>query len=212
MNRGFTLVEIMVSLTIFSIVMVISVGTTLVMIDMNAKAQELYTANTNLSFAIDSMTRDIRTGQRIYCGPVVNNVTQTADNYRPNGFDNLDGDECSAGKYIAFTRQTDGLRVGYRFNPGNNKLEFAADDGSLKWVPLTSDQVTIDTTNSYFRVVKPYRYGITDEGTGQFAAVPGGEDRQVNMDVFIAGTVNNGLETNTEFSVQSHIVPRKLDI
>ena len=65
--RGFTLVELMVSLTIFSIVMMVSTGTLLVLIDVNAKAQALYSATSNLSFALDSMTREMRTGYHYYC-------------------------------------------------------------------------------------------------------------------------------------------------
>ena len=42
MKKGFTLIELMVSLTVFSIVMVVSIGTLLIMIDSNAKAQALY--------------------------------------------------------------------------------------------------------------------------------------------------------------------------
>jgi prepilin-type N-terminal cleavage/methylation domain-containing protein len=78
-NRGFTLVELMVSLTVFSVVMLISTGVLLVMIDVNAKGQALYSSYSNLTFALDSMTREIRTGRNYYCGsswPVDDDATR----------------------------------------------------------------------------------------------------------------------------------------
>lgn len=68
LQRGFTLIEIMVSVTIFSIVMVISMGALLSISAADKKAETLKTVMSNLNFAVDSMSRSIRTGTVYDCG------------------------------------------------------------------------------------------------------------------------------------------------
>jgi prepilin-type N-terminal cleavage/methylation domain-containing protein len=72
MNRsikqsGFTLIEMIVSLALFSVVVTIAVGALLVLISSNQRLQNEQSVMTNLSFALDSMTREIRTGSNYYC-------------------------------------------------------------------------------------------------------------------------------------------------
>lgn len=78
-HHGFTLVEMIVSLALFSIVITISVGALLVLISANQQLQEEQSVMTNLSFALDSMTREIRTGIHYYCD------SQNSDNAGANG-------------------------------------------------------------------------------------------------------------------------------
>ena len=66
-ERGFTLIELIVSIGLFAIVMTLSSGAYLMMIGINREAQAEATGINNLSFALESMTRDIRTGTG-YCG------------------------------------------------------------------------------------------------------------------------------------------------
>jgi prepilin-type N-terminal cleavage/methylation domain-containing protein len=61
-KKGFTLIELMVSVTIFAIVMVISMGAILTVVDGNKKNQTMQVAINNLNFAVESMTRSIKTG------------------------------------------------------------------------------------------------------------------------------------------------------
>jgi prepilin-type N-terminal cleavage/methylation domain-containing protein len=66
-QSGFTLVEMIVSLAIFAIVVTVSVGALLVLVGTNQRLQGEQSVMTNLSFALDSMTREIRTGSSYYC-------------------------------------------------------------------------------------------------------------------------------------------------
>ena len=61
-SRGFTLIEMLVAVALFSVVMVIAMGAILTVIDANRKAQTLSSVMTNLNFAVESMTRSIKTG------------------------------------------------------------------------------------------------------------------------------------------------------
>jgi hypothetical protein len=58
----------MVSVTIFSIVMVISMGALLSISGSDKKAESIKTVMNNLGFALDSMSRSIRTGTLYHCG------------------------------------------------------------------------------------------------------------------------------------------------
>ena len=67
---GFTLIEIIVSLAIFAVVSVVAIGSLLKVIDANKKAQALKTAINNLNFALEAMSREIRTGSEYEEGSV----------------------------------------------------------------------------------------------------------------------------------------------
>jgi len=60
--KGFTLIEVIVSVAIFSIVMVIAIGAVLSAVNANRKAQSINVVVNNLNLAVESMVRDIRTG------------------------------------------------------------------------------------------------------------------------------------------------------
>lgn len=61
-KAGFTLIEVMVSVTIFSIVMIVAVGSLYSVINANRKAKSLSLIVNNLNLAFESMIRDLRTG------------------------------------------------------------------------------------------------------------------------------------------------------
>ena len=64
---GFTLVEMIVSLAIFAIVAVIAVGALVRILGSNRQAQSIQTSVNNLSFALESMSRELRTGRNYHC-------------------------------------------------------------------------------------------------------------------------------------------------
>src|SRR3989344_4857691 len=66
-SRAFTLVEMIVALGIFSIVAVVALGALVKIISANKKAQTLQASITNLSFALDSMSRELRVGTKYHC-------------------------------------------------------------------------------------------------------------------------------------------------
>lgn len=65
--KGFTLVELIVSVGLFAIVMTLASGAYLLMISINQRTQGIATGINNLSFALESMTRTIRTGTNYSC-------------------------------------------------------------------------------------------------------------------------------------------------
>lgn len=67
-RKGFTLIELVVSLGLFSIVVLLASGAYLVMVHLNQKAQATTIGINNISFALDSMMRSIRNGHNYTCG------------------------------------------------------------------------------------------------------------------------------------------------
>jgi prepilin-type N-terminal cleavage/methylation domain-containing protein len=67
-SKGFTLIELMVSITIFSVVMLASMGAVLTVLNSNRKSESLRSVMDNLSFTLDTMTRTIRFGSVYHCG------------------------------------------------------------------------------------------------------------------------------------------------
>src|SRR4051812_23311158 len=66
-DRGFTLIEMIVSLAIFTVVAVVAVGSLVRVVALNRQAQTLQSSVNNLSFALDSMSREIRQGSALTC-------------------------------------------------------------------------------------------------------------------------------------------------
>ena len=74
-SRAFTLVEIVVSLAIFSVVSVVALGALVKIVSANKKAQTLQSAISNLNYALESMSREMRTGNIYSCNPnLVNGI------------------------------------------------------------------------------------------------------------------------------------------
>lgn len=79
LKSGFTLVEMMVSVAIFAIVMTIALGSLLAMSESDRRAQTLKSVINNLNFALDSMSRAIRTGQGYHCDAAMTPLSDPRD-------------------------------------------------------------------------------------------------------------------------------------
>lgn len=88
-SLGFTLIEMIVSLGVFSVVVTTAVGAMLVLISTNQQLQAEQSVMTNLAFALDTMTREMRTGFNYYChsestdtsGGATNNIFNNSSNH-----------------------------------------------------------------------------------------------------------------------------------
>jgi prepilin-type N-terminal cleavage/methylation domain-containing protein len=86
-NTGFTLIEMLVALSLFTIVVTIAVGAFLSLIGASKGVQSEQSVMTTLTFVLDSMTREIRTGNNYYCtsGNFSSQETYVAGNDCENG-------------------------------------------------------------------------------------------------------------------------------
>ncbi|QQR82867.1 type II secretion system protein [Candidatus Campbellbacteria bacterium] len=131
MSAGFTLVEMIVAVFIFSVVMIVASTSVVTMLDANRKAQATKTVMNNLNFALDSMTRAIRVGTDYGCGSAKT---------------------CPDGSTEFSFMDRDGRQVTYAFSQprGSEKgsIERDVGDGS-GFLPVTAPDVDIDTFMFY---------------------------------------------------------------
>lgn len=84
-RNGFTLVEMIVALGLFAVVAVVAVGALTRIVGDNRRAQALQTASNNISFVMESMSRELRVAGAINCsandgtGLVTSNITSGQD-------------------------------------------------------------------------------------------------------------------------------------
>ncbi|MFA6519203.1 MAG: prepilin-type N-terminal cleavage/methylation domain-containing protein [Candidatus Paceibacterota bacterium] len=74
-STGYTLIELIIATGLFSLIMLLASGAYLMMIGLQRQAQGIATGIDNLSFAIETMTRDIRTGTAYTCPGGTSNCT-----------------------------------------------------------------------------------------------------------------------------------------
>lgn len=68
-DSGFTLVEIIVALSVFLIVMTISMGSIIGIFDANRKGEAQKTVMNSLNFVVETMSREMRYGKNYLCLP-----------------------------------------------------------------------------------------------------------------------------------------------
>lgn len=130
MKRGFTLIELMVAISIFIIVMTISMGSILNVFDANRKSRSLKTVLNNLNLAVESMSKEMRFGKNYHCGSA---GTVTAPQ------------NCASGDIFMSFLSSDSVQITYRFN--NQSIEKQV--GSGNFIAVTAPEIIIDDLTFY---------------------------------------------------------------
>ncbi len=128
-KNGFTIIELMVAVTIFSVIMTISIGSILGVFDSNRKSRSLKAVMTNLNLAVESMSREMRFGKNYHCGAGVLTVPQN----------------CASGGTLVSFLSTEGVQTTYRFS--GTALEKDVAGGG--YIPVTAPEVLIDDLTFY---------------------------------------------------------------
>lgn len=144
-QRGFTLIELMVAVAVFSVVMLIAVGSLLTLVDANRKAHAIKSVMNNLNFALESMVRNARVGTSYHCD------TDTSPN--PNIATPTD---CASGGVLFAFETSNGDsddpadQQVYRFvnDDGDGRIE-RSDDSGATFVRVTSPEVRIESMTFY---------------------------------------------------------------
>ena len=66
-RKGFSVVEMLVAVALFTAVVLMSIAAMMALVDANYKTRSVRTAMDNLGFIIDDMARDLRVGSRYLC-------------------------------------------------------------------------------------------------------------------------------------------------
>jgi prepilin-type N-terminal cleavage/methylation domain-containing protein len=197
-NRGFTLIEMLIAVTLFSVVMLVAVGTLLSLVTANRKAQALQSVMNNLNIALDDMARSIRMGSQYHAGSSGNFLT-TSDGDNVNGevifafepYGNKNTDNPTVYWYDSVTKAV------YRCRPQPTGTACNASPSSSDpmYVPLTSPEVLINN-------MKFYAAGTTR-----------GDIQQPRVVMVIQGTASaSDQKAKTTFHVQVTAAQRLLDL
>lgn len=122
-KKGFTLIEMLVAVALFSIVLVIALGSIMTIVDVNKKSQTLTTVMNDLNFVLENMTRSIKTGQ-------------------------IDVANLPSGDLNSLTvTDQDGVKVTYAISGGGvdaRKYITRKEGTSGPSIPITSEQINIE--------------------------------------------------------------------
>jgi prepilin-type N-terminal cleavage/methylation domain-containing protein len=194
-QRGFTLIEMMVSVALFSVVMMVATVALLSMVDANKKAQALQSVMFNLNVAIDGMVRSIRMGTNYCIGTCsgaspVSDASGTVFSFCPFGRPSCrvigHADEPFKITY-AYDSVNKYIQKTYRPTSFGGTTQFA--------IPITSSEVQITD-------LKFYVGGVTT-----------GDAFQPRVMMIIRGTAGTAQQkTTTRFDIQASATQRLLDI
>lgn len=132
---GFTLIEMIVSLGVFSMVVTTAVGAMLVLISTNQRLQGEHGVMTNLSFALDTMTRELRTGYKYYCAQGIENIFVAGSAHESTV--GINTQDCPNGRAGGQFRQ------GVSFYEGGNSLTGGGAKRILYYYDTTTNPKTI---------------------------------------------------------------------
>lgn len=143
-TRGFTLIELMVSTSIFAIIMLASIGSLFTLLGASKNSRATHTALDNVNFALESMTRSIRMGKNYIC------ISEGA--YLPTTLEGslIPGRDCQddeVGTAISFLPQSESQNLTtYKLSPRDNDsytlkrcvldncVQIISDDVNIKYV------------------------------------------------------------------------------
>jgi prepilin-type N-terminal cleavage/methylation domain-containing protein len=131
-NGGFTLIELMVSVSIFAVVMTICMGAIMTVFNANRKSETVRAVMDNLNSSLEEMTRSIMFGSTYHCDITVGDIATPAPN------------DCGGGASSLVLKLSDGSVVTYKLS-GSRIVETVA---GIDYY-LTSPDVTIQSMTFY---------------------------------------------------------------
>ncbi len=180
---GFTIVELLVAVAVFSVAVVIGIGSVLVVLNANKKAQSVQLIMNNLNFAFENIVRNTRTGTTYHCpGTGVLTVLQSC----PLGDDSL-----------AFESEHGDLNDPsdqwvYRYNATDKSIERSQDSGTT-FAALTAPEVKIEKLRFYVTGAEK------------------GDSLQPMVVVVAQGHAQLGQRSRTDFNLQASVSQRVPD-
>jgi prepilin-type N-terminal cleavage/methylation domain-containing protein len=205
-QAGFTLVELMVSMTIFTVLVVVGIGAVLQATSQYYMASNMRAIMDNLNFVMEDMSRNIRTGSQIRCvtsatdsaypGYIVSGTVGSTDDVIPASC----ADPADPQHKIIF-KANSGTNLTYVITPpppvettNPNKIIKIAGDSSSPQV-ITPAEIEIDFSKS----------GFTVRGSSTTA-----DGLQPTVTIRLAGTVKYKTLTS-KFAIQNTVVMRQLE-
>lgn len=184
-ERGFSLIEMIVSVALFATVMLVSTTTLLSLVGANRKSQALQSVMNNLNIALEGMVRSIRMGTEYHCGGAPYSNPQDCQGGDTFAFQSFEGE-----RWIYwFAEDANGIGRIYKSETGDMSGGFA----------ITAPSVSIEELGFY--VVGTAR-GVADAANVQPKVV-----------IVLKGAADtNNARTVSSFAIQATAVQRVLDL
>ncbi len=182
--KGFSLVELLISISIFVVILTFSMGSLLSVLDAGRKARSLKSVMTNLNFTTEIMSREIKFGRNYYCG--------ISSSFPPPPNTNCTG-QASPGTAISFV-SSEGVNTIYR--KSGNIIEKSIDSGS-SYLAVTAPEVTV--TDMRFYVFNTQTQA-------------GGDNAQPKVIILINGYAGEKPSLQSNFVLQTMVTQRALDL
>ncbi len=182
-EKGFTLIEVITALSVFAVIMTISMGSIVGIFDANRKSESLKTVMDNMNFTMEAMAREMRFGKNYHCGsgsPTIPFSCPTGNN--------------GANTLMSFIDQSNNQITYTLVGSGIQKSSSAAQGGTF--IEVTAPEVTI--TNLRFFVV----------GAESYAS---GDRQQPRVLMFIQGYAGSKPTSKTTFTLQTTVTQRLRD-
>ncbi len=184
-TRGYTLLELIVSIGIFSLVMLAATGAYITLIDLDRHARATNDVVSNLSFAVDSMSRAVRTGTEYRCNETGYNCF------------NIN----APGQSLQF-KDENGRTIVYRLVGGQIEARITPLTGSAYTSKLTDPRITIQTLSFFVR-------GVGTPGGSPAETAP---YIQPQVTFVIAGSMEAGKGKTVNFSIEGGATQRVLEL
>jgi prepilin-type N-terminal cleavage/methylation domain-containing protein len=184
-NTGFTLIETLISITVFLVVIIYGTASLLNAYAINRKSQATRSILDSLSFAMEDMSRNIRTGYNYACNSVSSMELVTPVSC-PSGNSQIAFESAYGGT------GNNGDQWAYYFS--GTRL-FKSTDSKTTQVTMNPDEVVIDTSQSGFIVI-------------------GAENSDIQQPLVIIKLVGTITSKNivTPFSLQTTVSQRVSDV
>lgn len=197
-SSGFTLIEMLVSLALFTIVITIALGSLLSLISISRHVQGSQNVMTTLTFAMDSMSREIRTGKQYLCArsffarqetfaaTAHQDCASGAQGRTPYGISFIEGGDSLSGSNNRIAYYFDSNKIWRRV--GNNPPESIISDG-----------------------IRVSRADFFVTGTDSLSFSGGVNTDQPTVTIIIEATAT-GAPTDKPFVLETTITQRELDL
>lgn len=185
-QRGFTLIEMLISISLFTIVVTIAFGALMTIMSASNKAKTIKIVVNNLNLAIESMSREIRTGSYYNC-ITASNTYEFGDG---EGEEDCDLKE---GNVLVFKAEN-GDTVAYYLNISTKQIMVyrKPSDGSGTRNSLTGDDVEVE------------KLQLAVKGTEK------GDNIQPRVLLVLKGAIRQ-VNVASEFNIQTTISQRKIE-
>jgi type II secretory pathway pseudopilin PulG len=194
-SGGYTIIETMISVSLFTIIVTIALGSLLNANLLHKKSQNMRSIMDNLNFVMEDMSRNLRVGYNYRC------ITNTTDLSSVNVGEVKSGSDCGG---IAFTEVVTGTTYVYYvsadgkiFKSTQTPYDTLPPNPSSPYIQLTPDEIDVSSDSS-FTVV------------GAESPLVGNTE-QPYVTIKLVGSISTSNGGTSPFSLQTSVSQRKLD-